>query len=425
MSSAACVTRPAQAVPEPFAWVAPDHPWHPEVAGLRASIRAHGALAAGAQVQAELKGAPAAEGRWRLERAYWSRQQRDPRAPRGVRAQTLTADFPAAGPARVDWLQLPEDPRLSAAAQWLVHRPPGDAVRILRYVPLRRLTFLRTDAQGRSCIGKFKRRSRFAEAFELLATVEAAVRQLQAEAGFELGFRVAAPLAVEAGNALYFQSRLAGSDLAGRMGAADALAWMRGVGRRQQQLQRLDTRSLPVRGPEHQLAQARSDLAWIAWMRPELAESLGALAAAVEAMPAWHDGAAGFCHGDLVCSQFLVPDGGPADPAAWGLTDFDLCHRGDPCRDLAILLASLDEDVALRADEGADEAGAECLAEACLEGVRGEAARWGQPPPDPRRLRWQRLCAELYYLGLMLKKDRYRPALFARRLARAQRLARP
>jgi aminoglycoside phosphotransferase (APT) family kinase protein len=376
-------------------------------------------------VQAELKGVCLAEGRWRLERAYWSCQEPDAHDALGVRARTLTADFPATGPARLDWLQLPNDPRLSAVAQWLAQRPPGESVRLLRYVPLRRLTFLRTDAQGRACIGKFKRRSRFAEAFDLLGTVDAAVRRLQAQAPFELGFRVAAPLDVDASKALYFQSCLAGTDLAARMGAADALAWMREVGRRQQQLQRLDTRSLPVRGPEHQLAQARSDLAWIAWMRPELASSLAALEGAVEAMPAWHDAAAGFCHGDLVCSQFLVPEGGPADPTAWGLTDFDLCHRGDPCRDLAILLASLDEDVALLAGEGVGEVGAEVLAEACLEGVRREAARWGQPPPDAQRLRWQRLCAELYYLGLMLKKDRYRPALFARRLARAQSLAHP
>jgi Ser/Thr protein kinase RdoA (MazF antagonist) len=277
---------------------------------------------------------------------------------------------------------------------------------------------------GQRAIGKFKRRSRHAEARRLLVEVAASVARHAREGGTRLGFEVAAPLQAVPEFALAFQSCLAGDDLAQRIGPNDARAWLHEVGRRQQRLQSLDARTLPARSPMQDLAQARSDLAWIAWLRPEAADRLRPLAAAVEVLPGWHDGEAAFCHGDFVCSQCLVPPGGPHDDTPWGLTDFDLCHRGDPCRDLAILIASLDEDLPLLADDGARRAvEAQALAEAFLDGHRDEAARRGRRGPDERRLRWQRLCAEIYYLGLMLKKDRYRPALFERRLDRAQRLA--
>ena len=136
-------------------------------------------------------------------------------------------------------------------------------------------------------------------------------------------------------------------------------------------------------------------------------------------VPAWSDSELAFCHGDLVCSQFLVHGDD------WSITDFDLCHRGDPCRDVAILLASLTYDVpALEAAEGHEGRGADAdlLSEAYLASYAAQASQLGRRLPA-ERLTWQRLCAEIHYLGLMLKKDRHHPLAFARRLRRAQALA--
>jgi hypothetical protein len=417
----AAAREPASA-PTPFAWVAPDHPWHAAVQSLREAIGTAAATAAGRRVQAELKGVCAADGTWRLERAYWSVQRRDARLPHGLHADTLAADWREARAPSLEWLRLPYDPYLPGMQDPL-GAMPGVSIEILRYVPLRRITFRRQDAAGRRSIGKFKRRSRYGQAWTLLGTVSAALERRVHERGSP-GFVVAAPLGVHPARALYFQTDLAGDDLAERLAPRNAAAWLQALGRRQQRLQGLDTRGLPAGSPLEQLKHARSDLAWIAWFRPELADVLRPLADAVEAMPPWRQEDGAFCHGDLVCSQCLVPGDDPLDPEPWAITDFDLCHRGDPCRDLAILVASLDEDVPLLADDRAPACvDVEALGEAILDGARAEAAREGRAAPDALRLRWQRLCAELYYLGLMLKKDRYRPALFERRLARAQRLA--
>jgi hypothetical protein len=414
----------------PFAWVGRDHPWAARVDTLRAAIAAGPAepLPAGVAgpdmlVQAELKGVPDGSGGYRLERAYWSAQRRGPGAAHGLQADTYSADLRDATAPRCEWLRLPKDPYLNEADPWLAATPLGVEVEILRYVPLRRLTLKLHGADGRTRIGKFKRRSRYAQAYGLLGAVARALDREVRERGASPGFELAAPLSLKPRHALYFQSCLSGAALADQIVVGDAATWLFEFGRRQQRLQGLDSRELPARGPQHQLAQARRDLAWIAWFRPAWREALAPLAEAIERLPEWSEQDAGFCHGDLVASQCLVPAGGTQDPTDWGITDFDLAHRGDSCRDLAILIASFEEDLALYADEHAAAPDPEVLAEALLDGVRHESARLGRPAPDARRLCWQRLCAEIYYLGLMLKKDRYRPALAARRLDRARRLA--
>ncbi len=427
----------------PYAVVADNHPWAEQVQALREAIRLGPPAPADARIQAELKGVRQPDGRWTLERAYWSIQRRDAQAAFGLSAYTLSADLrPPAAP-RVDWLRLPNDPYLSEMAGWLAAMPEGAALQILRYVPLRRMTFRLRNADGRTGIGKFKRRSRYAQAYGLLGLIDEAM-QRQCASGRSSdrqtgGYLVSAPVALNPQRALYFQTCLPGEDLADRVTPDNAAGWLAGIARRHARLQQLDVPTLALRSIAHWQSQARTDLAWIAWMRPDLAEPLARLAEAVGRLPDADagtgdvDGQTGFCHGDFVCSQFLVPavaaSTGVDEVAAadWSITDFDLAHRGDPLRDLAILLASLTHDVpALAADavQARPRLDHEALAQVCLEARAQATASSAQDARrDAQRLRWHRLCTEIYYLGLALKKDTLEPVAFAHRLDRALALA--
>jgi aminoglycoside phosphotransferase (APT) family kinase protein len=158
----------------------------------------------------------------------------------------------------------------------------------------------------------------------------------------------------------------------------------------------------PAFGNERWLSQAENDLALLQCLRPIDAERLAGFDALLRRrlpVPA----RAAFCHGDLVASQFLVAG------ADWSLTDFDLCHAGDPLRDVAIFLASLSYDVpAFHGDHAAALAGIDGrgLTQAYLDGYRGAGGADLTPLP------WHRVCAGLYYLALMLKKDRVEEVAF-------------
>lgn len=437
----------AAALAAPFGWVAPDHPLH---AGLRELARAvaHDAPAqslvraadepgACAQIHAEIKAEPQAHGGWSLARCYWSIQLRDDNSPLGLRARTVTWDRAGANP-KPEWTDLPADPRLPYAQRWFGgHAAPG-RTRVLRYVPLRRLTFSWQDDTGERLIGKFKRRSRHAQAHRLIEHVAHLVERARP------GFAVAQARHADPDHGLYFQSALPGADLAqwlapaaapGQPAMLRALAPSRAalaqVGRLHARLHQLpvDGEAVAVQaelGP--QLATACAQLAWIALMQPHCSGVLRGIRGRLERLPSWDVGNARFCHGDLVCSQFLVRYASgardlPADPACWAITDFDLCHLGDPCRDAATLLASLAYDLpglaALdRSEPVRVDAWLADVGRAYLQAYAGAAGT----PLDPERLVWQCLCAEVHYLALMLKKDRYDGVAFERRLRRAQTL---
>lgn len=412
---------PDGATPRPFDVVEDGHPWRSAIEALREQIagRAPPAGSGALVVHAELKGVRDRDGRWRLDRAYWSWQRRDPAVRLGLQGRTLCVD---ARQAQGFWTEFPADDRLPEAAGWFDGLPPDVRVQVLRHVPLRRLTFRCEPVDGPACIGKFKRRSRYAQAYGLIGAVAAAVARAQAESDRPLGYAVAQPLSLVPHRALYFQQALPGEDLADRLGGAADGAWLGRLGRVHRRLLQLDATGLPSRGPGLQLAQSEQDLAWLAFMQPRHADALRPLREALHRLPEWADGDSLVCHGDLVPSQFLVSGDAAAD-GPWSVTDFDLCHRGDPCRDVAILLASLAYDVpAFAAAEARHGADLEGLESAYLEGLAHERAPGDAVLPS-RRLAWQRLCAEIHYLALMVRKDRLVPIAFERRLRRAQRIA--
>ncbi len=383
-----------------FPFVGPGHPFFEQVARFRASIATEARVAqlgAGATtIHAEIKALPGPEG-WRLDRFYWSLQGR------GAAFQALTLSY-AAKSGDTSWYQFPDDSYLETMGGFFAAPPQG--LKVLRYVPLRRLTFRGADDAGKPVIGKFKRASRFRQAYELLGVVADAVDAAAP------GFRVSRPLALDEARCLYFQSALPGDDLAQALTAENCVALLERVGALLRALHEVPVPAAPAAAPEGALETLRRDVAWIRFMQPDLAPWLEGTRLAMErAAPDVAGREALFCHGDFVCSQILMADDG------WSVTDFDLCHRGDPCRDLAILLASLPYDVPLlrRAAQRGGSGDAALLAAAARACIDGYAARAGGEF-DPRRLAWHRIAAEIYYLGLMLKKDQFSESVATHRL---------
>jgi aminoglycoside phosphotransferase len=382
-----------------FAFLTPDHPLRPDIERFEAELGAHcppELLRGGGAptVHADLKAGPVPGGGWRVAELYWSLQRR---SPRGFTAGTLCY---GAKSGHCDWLDYPADPRLPGLADYLA----GAAqVEVLRYIPLRRATLRVREPPGRSVVAKFKRASRFRDAWALLQDVERRVMQAQP------GFRVPRALGVEEARCLYFQEALPGRNLAELLDGESAPALLARLGEVHRRLHALPAEGLPRRPCGHDAGAAQANAAWIGLMLPALGDPVTGIAALLrETAP--EETAPAFCHGDPDCGQVLV------EGDAWSLLDFDACHGGDPYRDVAMLAASLDYHVprlrALAEAPGHEARAVERAAQAYIE------AYFGAAPRDAARLAWHRGCAELHYLALTLKKDRYHPRAFARRWER-------
>lgn len=396
-----------------FDFLASDHPFRPQVDRFAAVLAARPeclALARGevpgrTAIHAEIKALPDPDGGFRLDRFYWSGQRWTPAPGGGSRFAASTLNY-AARDGVTAWQAFPDDSYLTAMAPHFT--AAGGACEVLRYVPLRRFTFRAAHPQAGVAIGKFKRKSRFRQAYAQLERISAALAEQDA------GFAVAAPLGIEPGQGLYFQQALPGDDLSRRIDAASCNALLARVGELHARLHGLTVPGLAAWDPAAFRRALAHDLDWIGFVRPELGDEMRRTGELL-ALHAPALSSDSFCHGDFVCSQVLVAD------ERWAITDFDLACIGDPCRDVAMFVAGLGYDLpwlerALHAGASDAAASVERAAAAYLEAYaarRGAAARFA-----PRRLAWHRACAEIYYLALMFKKDRYAAPAFAAGLAR-------
>ena len=398
-----------------FPFVGPGHPFFARVEEFRALIAAHPRLArvAGGDhagrtaVHAEIKAVPDAAAGWQIDRFYWSLQRWDRAVARPFSAITL---YWSAKNRRARWHEFPDDPYLATMAGFWQRARGEDAAEVLRYVPLRRLTFRARDATGTAAIGKFKRRSRFREAYELLGTVADAVERVAP------GFAVARRLAIDEERCLYYQTALPGHNLADSLCEDGTEGLLARAGGLLERLHRLPAARLPQRDRGTAFDELRRDVRWIGLFEPteagpmaDVLALLERLAPRVLALPTV------FCHGDFVCSQILAGEEG------WAVTDFDLAHQGDAYRDIAILLASLPYDVPRFQDSGSGAIDAhrlEAAEKAILSGYEQSAG----DSLDPLRLAWHRAAAEIYYLALMFKKDQFSRAAADCRLAAIRRL---
>ena len=254
---------------------------------------------------------------------------------------------------------------------------------------------------------KVKRRSRLHDSWDRARQVEAAARRTGADV------RVPALLGVDDATSSYAQADVAGADLASLARGHRLPGLLAEAGGVHAAFHRLAADGLPSGpGPRALLDGTRRDARWAAWLLPDLAgplaRALDRLAAAVPAA----DPDPVTCHGDLVPSHLL---GAPGD---WTVIDHDLAHTGDLHRDLAMFVAGLAVDVADLADDVADDDLRRSAAQAYLDGWADRAGR----RPDPHRLAWHLLAAQVHHACLLATKDRVTDAGLAatcRRLAEA------
>jgi len=395
----------SRTVPAAFGFIGAEHPFHDQIGPLREYItrssahsRLRARLEAGlpACIHAEIKGDYQADG-WTLERCYYSIQYPEPSRPGGYYAWSLHYRRGDAAPRIVEF---PCDPKL-ATLQRLWSAVPAGGEQVLRYVPLRRLTFLQpADRSGPARIGKVKKPHRCADGYARLQAV--------ASAG-EAGCSIPRPLGLDLEQGLFYQEKLPGEEAGRLLNWRNYQDYLTGIGEVHARLRRLPTARMERWDRCGVLANVWTDLHWIGFHLPEhqaLLERVGhrlhrrmATLTPVEAA---------FCHGDFACSQVLCHELG------WSVVDFDLSGVGDPYQDAAMFLASLAYDVPLfsHRPELLDAAAGYYLC-----GYR-EAA----PALDAATLDWYRACAEIYHLALMLKKDRHCDAACRRAMQRLCRL---
>jgi aminoglycoside phosphotransferase (APT) family kinase protein len=329
-------------------------------------------------IRRELRAGPGEGGAPAIERFRWSAQWRDPGPAGRFHARTLLYERGRGEPATFDF---PVDPRLRAAAA--ADSPltaPGVAV--LRYIPLRRITFRTGDV-----VGKMKRPSSLARAYARLTVAYAAARRAD--------LAVPAPRALDTAHGVYYQAAVRGRPVAELLAPGNAERLLRALGTVWREVHELPFEGLPARGPEALVETVARDAAWIAFAAPSHAAAVDRLASRIAA--AVGEAAAGaepcFCHGDPAIDQVLL------DGDALAIVDFDDAAAGDPYADLGAQLASLPHDAP--AVFASPALGARAVA-AFLDGYRARSGR----SIDGRRLRAHHARAELGLLASRVRKGR-------------------
>lgn len=246
------------------------------------------------------------DGRLRIKSILWTVQV-PLRASPGILARSLSAV-----PGDALWFGLADDPALAFGD--LLDRPE---TRVLRYVPGRRAT-LRMDGGSESVIRKIKKRERLAAASLRHSRIERAVQgqgipvpRLSAE-GDDYSLCVCPGATLDGRTATEARLAALGQTVARLHGCAPEGAMMAEV-------------------PE-------DPLPWLTAAMPGLATRWQGLADALAHGP---EGTVALCHGDLSLSQVLLDQDGPEERLT--LLDFDRAGVGDPARDLATLLCSLQD----------------------------------------------------------------------------------
>jgi aminoglycoside phosphotransferase len=346
----------------------------------------------GARIRAELlprrNRADGAE----MARFYWSVQRMDPQAALGFTARTLYDDHRLAAPTVHDF---PDEPTM----RWLADRDgalngDGDSahVQVLRYIPLRRVTFRADDVAGLPArvIAKTQTRSSLLRATRVLLAVRRA-----AERGGVDSFAVPRPVRLDARRQLLYLEELPGAALSRVLDQVGDDEAMSRLGTIHRTLHELDVDVGETRDRSDWLRAAAAATERIAILLPSLRRRMTELYDELVRTVPDRDGRRAFCQGDFVPSQILC------DPSGWSVLDFDDAHHGDPWAEVAALYVVLPRELSLKDDHRAE----------ALRGayVRAYIAAAAGHAPDPATWRWHVLAAQLRYLAGRLTKGRAVP----------------
>jgi hypothetical protein len=385
------------AAPDVFPAVEPASALYPRVERLRELVAADPGLhpGPGEDLRAELLPRLHARGEAELRRAYWSTRRPDPRAEYGLTARTLyldgvtgrerTYDFP--DEPVMDWLTGPDGA--------LAGHGDEARVEVLRYIPLRRVTFRLTDGAGlpRRVIVKTKSESGLVRAARALTAAHAAAETSR--------FDVPRPVLLDLPRRLMYLEELPGRALDTQLDRLGLDVGMRLLGELHRGVHELDVPDVGRWTAVDWLTAARSAALQVAVLVPSVAARLEAVCARLAAtLPDDGDGVdIAFCQGDFVPGQILCA--GPPDTAVerWSVLDLDDGHRADPHSEVASLYTALERELPV------PPALVQHAREVYLESYTAAAGR----PLDPARWRWFRTVAELRYLARRAVKGRARP----------------
>ncbi len=342
----------------------------------------------GLTVHAELRAVRSGDGGAGMERFYWSTQGPDPTATWGFGARTL---YCRDDPADLQVHEFPSEPVLS----WL-DDPDGplrrdgraEQVEVLRYIPLRRLTYRLLDGAGLPgrVIAKSKRTgglNRAAVAF--LAVNQAAARRPRAP-------RVPRLLRLEPPRHTLYLEELPGRPLHVAIAGLDHGDAMSRLGELHRSFQELEVKGLPVRRVADWLRDARGAVDRIAMFVPSAAHRAESIWTDLSRAAPEDEGLL-FCQGDFLPGQILC------DPSGWSVIDLDDSRNADPLSDVAAMYVVMPRELRLATAE------AEHARRAYLDAY---AARAGEPI-DRDRWRWYLTLLQLNELGKRLMKGRAAP----------------
>jgi len=344
----------------------------------------------GVAVKAELRAARAADGTAELRRFYWSTQQPDPRSPWGFSARTLYCDADATQPRLFEF---PSEPALS----WLgddpgplPHRSDPQRVDVLRYIPLRRLTFRLHDGAGLPgrVIAKVKRASGLNRAATAFLAVHLAASKRRSDAP-----TVPQLLRLDPPRHVLYLEELAGVPLNIAIGTLDLTPALQHLGALHRALQELEVGGITARRTIGDWLQtARVAATQIGLFVPSSAgRAEEVYAELVRTAPA--DERLLFCQGDFLPGQILC------HPTGWSVIDFDDSRYADPLSDVAAMYAALPRELGLPAEQAERARRTYLQAYASRAGDRFDEARW----------HWFLVLLQLAELGKRLMKGRVAP----------------
>jgi aminoglycoside phosphotransferase len=377
-----------------FPAVEPTSPVHDALEPLRDLIAGDPGGLSGSEfsVRAEVLPRRTSSGGVELSRCYWSVQRADPASGYGFAARTLhwdrrsrqarVVDFPEEPV--MDWLVGPEGALSSHGEHARVH--------VLRYIPLRRVTFALERAPGLPprVIAKTKRRRSILRATRALLGARRAVARGDVDA-----FRVPPPVGLDARRRLLYLAEVPGRSLSELLGAGQLVRddALHRLGRVHRAVHELDVHRVPVRRNADWLAATATAADQIGILVPSVRGQVAALLDRLGGtMP--EDTDLVFCQGDFVPSQILC------DPSGWTVLDFDDAHHADPHAEVAALTVALGWELS-----HATPAQAEAARRAYLAGYCERSGR----RLDPSRWEWFVAVARVRYLARRLVKGRARP----------------
>lgn len=315
-----------------------------------------------------------------VDRFYYSIQYPDASKHGGWYAWTLY--YAEDNPVPVIY-EFPHDPKLPHLAQF-IHSPEHRNIQVLRYVPLRRVTFIKPgDGQTPTLIGKLKKPKRCLQGYDRLNEINA----------IAINGHYTIPKAVDIDQefSTFYQTLMPGQDIAEMFNDQNYLALMADIG---QLHARLGNWPIPADQCWDRSGVSLSlgnDIEEIKFYLPESAAFL-------ETIADWLDGCKhdiepiqGFCHGDFACPQIL------RDDKSWSVVDFDLAGFGDTYQDMAMFMVSLNYDVPFFKTRPA-------FLNAAYHAYLNAYFQTTNKPIDKSTLNWYLVCAELYYLALSFKK---------------------